>query len=66
MKHEAASNLAATDRVRDRKAALNFITVTPRQLIEKEGKVAKSVSVNVFTKAVSATRDLIGKAVRVE
>ena len=47
-------------RVRDRKAALNFITVTPRQLIEKEGKEVKSVRVNVFTKDVRATRDLIG------
>ena len=65
MKHEAAASggggfAVASDRVRDRKAALNFITVTPRQLIEKEGKVAKSVSVNVFTREVRATRDLIG------
>ena len=29
--------------------ALNFITVTPRQLIEKEGAEAKSVVVNMFT-----------------
>ena len=47
-------------RVRDRKAALNFITVTPRQLIEKEGKEAKSVRVNVFTREVKSNRDLLG------
>ena len=61
MKHETTSGGGfASDRVRDRKAALNFITVTPRQLIEKEGKEVKSVRVNVFTKDVRATRDLIG------
>ena len=38
--------------VKDRKAALNFITVTPRQLIEKEGKEVKSVRVNVYAKEV--------------
>ena len=38
MKHETASVGLPSDRVKDRKAALNFITVTPRQLIEKEGK----------------------------
>jgi condensin-2 complex subunit H2 len=50
---------AAGDKVKDRKLALNFITVTPRQLIEKEGKEQKSVRVNVYTKA-GASRDLIG------
>merc|ERR1719509_730425 len=32
----------------DRKNALNFIYITPRQLIEKEGSEQKAVKVNLF------------------
>ena len=42
---------------RDRKAALNFITVTPRQLIEKEGREVRNVRVNVYDKRF---KDLLG------
>lgn len=42
-----------------RKATLNFISVTPRQLIEKEGREQKAVKVNVFAKTTG--RDLLGQ-----
>ena len=36
---------------------LNFITVTPQQLIEKEGKELKALRVNIYTKKAL---DLLG------
>ncbi len=47
---------------RDRKAAaLNFISVTPRQLIEKESRDAKAaVQVSLFTSKGGHHKDLIG------
>ena len=37
-------------KIKDRKMTLNFISVTPRQLIEKEGLAQKCVRVNIFAK----------------
>ncbi|TRY62046.1 hypothetical protein TCAL_11151 [Tigriopus californicus] len=46
------------EKARDRKVTLNFITVTPRQLIEKEGKEQKVVRVNLHTRN---QKDLLGQ-----
>ncbi len=40
-------------------AALNFISVTPRQLIEKEGREQKQIRVNLYAKG-GGFKDLIG------
>lgn len=45
--------------MRDRKANLNFIIVTPRQLIEKEGREQKNVTINLYAK--NGAKDLIGE-----
>jgi len=45
--------------VNERKNALNFIYVTPRQLIEKEGSEQKSVKVNLFMGVANAKWDLL-------
>lgn len=46
------------EKARDRKVTLNFITVTPRQLIEKEGKEQKAVRVNLHSRN---QKDLLGQ-----
>ena len=45
--------------VNERKNALNFIYVTPSQLIEKEGSEQKSVKVNLFMGVANAKWDLL-------
>ena len=45
--------------IHDRKTALNFIYVTPRQLIEKEGSEQKSVKVNLYMGVAQAKWDLL-------
>ena len=45
--------------IRERKTALNFIYVTPRQLIEKEGSEQKSVKVNLYMGVAQAKWDLL-------
>ena len=45
--------------VNERKNALNFIYVTPRQLIEKEGSEQKSVKVNLYMGVANAKWDLL-------
>ena len=46
----ASSMSTSESKIRDRKMTLNFISVTPRQLIEKEGMAQKCVRVNIFAK----------------
>ena len=53
------SDLAVNEKIRDRKMTLNFITVTPRQLIEKEGREQKCVKVNVYARGTA--KDLLGQ-----
>jgi len=43
----------------ERKNALNFIYITPRQLIEKEGSEQKSVKVNLFMGVQSGKFDIL-------
>jgi len=43
----------------DRKNALNFIYITPRQLIEKEGSEQKAVKVNLFMGVLAGKWDLL-------
>jgi len=43
----------------DRKNALNFIYITPRQLIEKEGSEQKAVKVNLFMGVQAGKWDLL-------
>ena len=45
--------------IHERKTALNFIYVTPRQLIEKEGSEQKSVKVNLYMGVAQAKWDLL-------
>merc|ERR1719282_1984589 len=45
--------------INDRKNALNFIYITPRQLIEKEGSEQKSVKVNLYMGVANAKWDLL-------
>ena len=45
--------------ISERKNALNFIYVTPRQLIEKEGSEQKSVKVNLYMGVSQAKWDLL-------
>ena len=45
--------------VKERKDKLNFIYITPRQLIEKEGSEQKSVKVNMFTGVANSKWDLL-------
>lgn len=51
------TDVAASEKVKDRKMTLNFISVTPRQLIEREGQEHARVRVNVYA---LGSRDLIG------
>jgi len=43
----------------ERKNALNFIYITPRQLIEKEGSEQKAVKVNLFMGVLSGKFDIL-------
>jgi len=45
--------------INDRKNALNFIYITPRQLIEKEGSEQKSVKVNLYMGVANSKWDLL-------
>ena len=47
--------------VHSRKMTLKFIFVTPRQLIEKEGKEQKTTRVNMYLKSGNAKYDLLGQ-----
>lgn len=47
--------------VHSRKMTLKFIFVTPRQLIEKEGKEQKTTRVNMYLKSTGGKYDLLGK-----
>ena len=60
MKDDAALGNAACAATREKKAAaLNFISVTPRQLIEKEGREQRGTRVNLYAKG-GGLKDLIG------
>ena len=47
------------EKVKERKDALNFIYITPRQLVEKEGSEQKAVKVNMYTGVQHSKWDLL-------
>ena len=48
-----------TESVKEKKDRLNFIYITPRQLVEKEGSEQKKVKVNLYTGVAKANWDTL-------
>ena len=48
-----------TETVKEKKDRLNFIYITPRQLVEKEGSEQKKVKVNLYTGVAKANWDTL-------